>query len=197
MREPVGNLRWLSTGTDRGDGRRSPPQDAAGPLAGAKSVLPSNSSVDHDERDPLRGASGVDEVADVADTIRVEDDGIGIGALTQHAAILKAEPLCRKAGHPTHRVFQREQRHLAHIVADDARKDTPQAGMRMTVMRQTVGADHRVLVGEDRLDVPFVELEIDRACGQETPSRIHVAAGGLMDTSDAITTLLAYYIVSI
>ena len=49
------------------------------------------------------------------------------------------------------------------IAPQNARKGSPQARVRMGVMRQSVGTDHCGRIGENAPHVVFIDLEIDRA----------------------------------
>ena len=87
--------------------------------------------------------------------------GIGAGATTPRP--VEAEARRRQPGHLVHRGFQAEQPDLAAVMAEDAREGAPQARVRVDVVRQPVGADHRRLEGEHAAHVGLVHHPIDRA----------------------------------
>ena len=94
-------------GNSRGGG--SAPKDPARPFARSVSVQPGCPAVHYDHLDPAGRAGRIDEIADIVDALRVEQDEIGVRAIPQHSAIREAEPFCRQTGHAAHGLFQREQ----------------------------------------------------------------------------------------
>src|SRR5271163_2937433 len=61
-------------------------------------------------------------------------------------------------------------------MTEHARERAPQARMRMLVVWQAVGADHGVLIREDRSHIILVELKIDGASRHQPLGSFHVAA---------------------
>jgi len=81
----------------------------------------------------------------------------------QHAAILEPELRGRQRGHAPHRLFQRKQIDVAHVVAEHARERAPQPRVRMLVVRQAVGTDHGVRIGQHAPHVVLAHHEVDGA----------------------------------
>ncbi len=73
------------------------------------------------------------------------------------------EPVGGQARHPRDRLGQREQPALTHVAPEHARERPEQARMRppADARRQSVGADHRLWMGEHRLDVCLAHREAD------------------------------------
>ena len=112
---------------------------------------------------PAAGVVGASKVARSVTVCGVEDGDVGIGARGENAAAGEPEPGGRQAGHAAHRLFEPEQAELPAVMAEDAREGAPQPRMRVRIVRQPVGADHRVLEAQDALHIGLVHHPIDRA----------------------------------
>src|SRR5262249_47414907 len=78
----------------------------------------------------------------------------------------ETECIRRQRRHAPHGFLERQRATVARIVSEDAWKRPEQSRMRFSLeIRYPVGADHHVAVPEIRLDVGFVddELDADRA----------------------------------
>ena len=90
----------------------------------------------------FRGTDRVFIRGGVLDLLRIEQDQVRGIALTQQAAVGKAEAGGGETRHLVDRVFQTEEPDIAHIVTEDAREGAPEPWMRMLIVRQTVRTDH-------------------------------------------------------
>src|SRR5262249_16758713 len=91
-------------------------------------------------------------------------------------ALPQPEAAGGEPGHLVHRLLQAHQLEVAGIVPEHAREGAPEARVRMRVVRQPVGADHRAGKGEHAPHVVLVHLEVAGAARLQTVAGLALAA---------------------
>ena len=81
----------------------------------------------------------------------------------EHAAAFEPERRRGESGHLVDRGLKGKKLQVARVMPEHARESAPQPRMRLRVVRQPVGADHRVVELQYALHVLLVEHEVDRA----------------------------------
>ena len=111
---------------------------------------------------PSGSRFGSSYVAVSRDGRRIEQHEIGPIAFLDATAIDQPERFGGQRRHPPHRFLEPEHAALAHVTRQHARKGAEQTRMRAAAqVRNAVRADHHVAVPQVRLDVGFVDDEVN------------------------------------
>src|SRR4051812_3800168 len=95
-------------------------------------------AVHEDGADPFGGADRALIGRGVLDLLRIEQDQIGRESLPQKPPVGEPESRSGEAGHLVNRVLKAKQPDVAYIMPEDAGEGTPEPGMGMLIVRQSV-----------------------------------------------------------